>query len=155
MDNLNKKILTSYKGDSEKDLYVDLDNLNDHAEVDNLNKRVLQPEAFSLIANRFKTLSDPLRLRILHILHVENEQCVGDLVALLKIKQPSVSKHLKLLFDEGLISKRQVGTSSYYKISDSNILALCDLVCSSLETKIIEQAESKLTFLGAKKNKSA
>lgn len=110
--------------------------------------RELQPEAFSMIAARFRVLSDPLRLRILHELQA-GERNVGELVESLTISQPSISKHLKLLLEANIVSRRQEGTCAYYTIRDTGIFDLCELVCSSLEAQIRSQSDAALRLLGA------
>jgi DNA-binding transcriptional ArsR family regulator len=84
----------------------------------------------ALVARRFRTLGEPYRLRILQELGA-GEKSVGELVAGLDGNQPNVSKHLQILFDAGLISRRREGTSIFYAISDPTVFKLCALVCSS------------------------
>jgi DNA-binding transcriptional ArsR family regulator len=93
-----------------------------------------------LIAERFRILSEPVRLRILHLLN-EGELSVNMLASLLETSQPNASKHLKILQDAGIIGRRQDGNSVYYSIIDSSIFDLCELVCGSLETRFRANAE--------------
>lgn len=93
-----------------------------------MNEKMLE-----LIARRFRTLGEPFRLRILQELEA-GEASVGDLVDALDGNQPNVSKHLQILFDAGLVSRRRDGTSVLYAISDPVVFKLCALVCNS-ETK--------------------
>ena len=83
-----------------------------------------------LVARRFRTLGEPYRLRILQELE-GGETSVGALVAALDGNQPNISKHLQILSDAGLISRRRDGTSIFYSISDPMVSKLCALVCSS------------------------
>jgi DNA-binding transcriptional ArsR family regulator len=94
----------------------------------------------SLIANRFKMLGEPYRLRVLQALE-EGEKTVGDVVLALGGKQPAVSKHLKMLHDAGLISRRRDGTSILYAIADPMVIELCELVCRSASERAKEQYE--------------
>jgi DNA-binding transcriptional ArsR family regulator len=110
-------------------------------------RRGLRPVAFELIAARFRVLSDPLRLRILHELQ-GGERNVGELVEALAAGQPSVSKHLKVLYEAGLLSRRQEGTAVFYEILDPEIFKLCELVCSSIESRVRNQADATLKLLG-------
>lgn len=116
--------------------------------MDKPSLKTLHPDAFELIAARFRVLSDPLRLRLLRELE-GGEKKVGDLVAALGASQPSVSKHLKLLLGAGLVGRRQEGPAAYYHIADPAISSLCELVCSSLEGQMRYQAEQALRLLGA------
>lgn len=100
----------------------------------------LSPEALMLIANRFKTLSEPLRLRILHLLQ-QGEKSVSELTAAIETSQPNISKHLKILQDAGIVKRQQVGNTVFYSIADESIFTLCELVCSSLEERFKSQAD--------------
>lgn len=94
-----------------------------------------------LVARRFRTLGEPYRLRILQMLEA-GEQSVGELVGTLNGNQPNVSKHLQVLFDAGLISRRREGTSIFYSISDPMVFKLCALVCGSEAEKSRREFEA-------------
>lgn len=83
-----------------------------------------------LIARRFRLLGEPLRLRILQVLE-RGEVTVNAIVEILQANQPNVSKHLKLLYDGGLVGRRREGTSILYFIADPVIFRVCELVCRS------------------------
>jgi len=100
----------------------------------------LSTEALALIADRFKVLSEPLRLRILHLLQ-EGEKSVGELTDTISTSQPNVSKHLKILQDAGIVKRKQVGNTVYYSIADQSIFILCEAVCDSLEDRLKRQAD--------------
>lgn len=93
-----------------------------------------------MVANRFKILSEPLRLRILQSMQ-DGEKSVTELTELNRTSQPNVSKHLKILQTAGLIRRRQTGNTVYYAIADESIFTLCELVCNSLETRLKNQAD--------------
>jgi DNA-binding transcriptional ArsR family regulator len=63
----------------------------------------------------FEVLAEESRRRILDLL-VERERPVGDLVNLLALRQPAVSKHLKALRDAGLVESRVDGPSRIYRV---------------------------------------
>lgn len=90
----------------------------------------MSEKMLDLVARRFRTLGEPYRLRILQELEA-GEKSVGELVTALNGNQPNVSKHLQILSDAGLISRRREGTSIFYAISDPMVFKLCALVCSS------------------------
>lgn len=100
----------------------------------------LSTDALQLIANRFKILSEPLRLRILQSLQ-DSEKSVTELTEVIETSQPNISKHLKILQESGIVNRRQDGNTVYYSIADETIFTLCELVCSSLETRLKSQAE--------------
>jgi DNA-binding transcriptional ArsR family regulator len=81
-----------------------------------------------LVARRFRTLGEPFRLRILQQLQV-GEKTVGELVEALDGNQPNISRHLQLLHDAGLVSRRRDGNSILYSIGDPIVFELCNLVC--------------------------
>jgi DNA-binding transcriptional ArsR family regulator len=101
-------------------------------------KKELTPEALELIAARFRVLSEPMRLRILHTLG-DGERTVGELVEELGAGQANVSKHLGLLLDAGVVRRRKEGLSAFYAVADESIFELCELVCSSLEDRLAAQ----------------
>ena len=95
-------------------------------------------EALELVADRFRALSEPIRLRILQILQ-NGETGVSALVEGIGSTQPNISKHLKVLQDVGLVKRRQVGTSAYYSIADEMVFELCEMVCSKLRDRLEAQ----------------
>ncbi len=96
--------------------------------------------ALDLIANRFKVLSEPMRLQILHKLQ-EGETSVNELTEALSASQPNVSKHLKILQHSGILDRKQKGNIVYYFIADESIFTLCELVCDSLESRLKAQTQ--------------
>jgi ArsR family transcriptional regulator len=65
----------------------------------------------------FRAFSDRTRLRILHLL-LEGELCVCDLVAVLRVPQPTASRHLAYLRRAGLVQVRKEQSWSYYSLAD-------------------------------------
>lgn len=66
-----------------------------------------------------KALADPHRLAILATLaRAENDVCVCDFTSGLPLNQPTVSHHLKILRDSGLVSSERRGTWVYYRLSN-------------------------------------
>lgn len=98
-------------------------------------KRRLGKEMLELIADRFRILGDPLRLRLLHHLR-EGEASVGDLVEASDGTQANVSRHLQILLRAGVVTRRKEGLHVYYRIADPSVLELCELVCGSLEDRL-------------------
>ncbi|MET3367624.1 UNVERIFIED_CONTAM: ArsR family transcriptional regulator [Jeotgalibacillus campisalis] len=66
----------------------------------------------------FKALADPNRLRLLSMVKAESsgESCVCDLTEPLGLGQPTVSHHLKILVDAGLLHREKRGTWAYYSL---------------------------------------
>ena len=102
----------------------------------------LQTESLALIADRFKVLGDPLRLRLLHLMN-KGERSVSDLVEASSANQANVSKHLQILLRAGLVARRKDGLKAFYQIKDPSIFELCNLVCGRLS----EQYEADLSAI--------
>lgn len=100
----------------------------------------MTPEALELVAARFRVMAEPVRLRILQALEAQGELSIGELTEALGLSQPNVSKHVKILIDSGLVSRRQEGNTVYCTIRDESVFELCDVVCSSLQERLGEQA---------------
>ncbi|MEO0488079.1 MAG: metalloregulator ArsR/SmtB family transcription factor [Cyanobacteria bacterium P01_A01_bin.123] len=97
-------------------------------------------EVVCQVAEYFSVLAEPMRLRLLNLLR-EGEQCVQDLVEGTATSQANVSKHLKVMLQAGILTRRTEGTSAYYSVTDDLIFELCGLVCDRLATRIEEQAQ--------------
>lgn len=65
----------------------------------------------------FRALSDRTRLRVLHLLRDRDELCVCDLVRVLGVPQPKVSRHLAYLRKAGLVTTRKQGLWAYYALA--------------------------------------
>jgi len=94
----------------------------------------LSDRALELVAHRFKLLSEPTRLRLLQQL-LPGEMSVNALVTAVHSTQANVSKHLGLLAEEGLVARRKVGVTIYYRVADPALFRICDLVCQSLQAQ--------------------
>ena len=68
----------------------------------------------------FRAFSDRTRLRILHLLKDQGEVCVGDLVAVLRAPQTTVSRHLAYLRRAGLVRVRKAGLWKHYSLSPAD-----------------------------------
>ena len=80
-------------------------------------------------AQLFKTLGDPNRVRIVHLLATsEAPVCVCELVEPLGLTQPTVSHHLKKLTDAGLLVREQHGVWAYYTLDEDALSRLGALI---------------------------
>ena len=95
----------------------------------------MTPQTVDMVAERFRTLGEPMRLRILDALR-QGEQSVGELVELTGGGQANVSKHLQILLAGGLVTRRKAGTTAYYRLTDTTVFQLCDIVCGRVEDQI-------------------
>jgi ArsR family transcriptional regulator len=69
------------------------------------------------IAARFKALSDPTRVSIVNRLAAADECCVCDLTGAFDLSQSTISHHLKVLRDAGLVTSSRRGTWAYYRLA--------------------------------------
>ncbi len=92
-----------------------------------------------LIAERFRLLGEPVRLKLLAILG-QGERSVSELVTLTGASQPNISKHLHALAHGGLVQRRKVGTSIIYTVADPSIRTLCSIVCAGVQERLHAQA---------------
>ncbi|QIN85418.1 metalloregulator ArsR/SmtB family transcription factor (plasmid) [Rubrobacter tropicus] len=97
--------------------------------------RQLPEGALGLVAEMFKALSEPMRLRLVQAL-MEGEKTVSELVEETGGLQANVSKHLGVLLDAGVVGRRKQGLHSYYRITDETVYELCDLVCGSVRERL-------------------
>jgi PAS domain S-box-containing protein len=84
------------------------------------------------VARRFAVLADPRRLELIELLASGQEYSVNAIGDALGMSQPNVSKHLKLLHDAGLVSRRAEGNRVIYALSDPTAAVLCRVVCQWL-----------------------
>ena len=91
----------------------------------------LTPEMMALVAERFKALGEPARLRLLNALR-EGERTVSELMEDTGLSQANVSKHLQLLHSLGFVIRRKEGLYVRYALADEDVFALCDLMCGRL-----------------------
>ena len=77
----------------------------------------------------FRAFSDPTRLRILHLLQFQREMCVCDIVTILKLPQPLVSRHLAYLRRAGLVEFERVGQWKHYSLTAAECAFHRNLLC--------------------------
>ena len=91
-----------------------------------LTREPLSAAAAERIAPLVKAIADPVRLRLLSLVasHADGEACVCDLNDAFDLSQPTISHHLKLLHEAGLLDREKRGVWVYYRV---NAGALVDL----------------------------
>jgi ArsR family transcriptional regulator len=77
---------------------------------------VLEPAAAAELAAAFKALADPTRVAIVNRLAAAEEVCVCDLTDAFELTQPTISHHLRVLREAGLVEAERRGTWSYYRL---------------------------------------
>jgi ArsR family transcriptional regulator len=80
------------------------------------------------LALGFKAIADPGRLQLLNFIAAQpsGEACVCHLMTPLDVKQPTVSHHLKVLYEAGLLDRERRGSWVYYRIVPDRLAALRD-----------------------------
>lgn len=96
-------------------------------------------EVFESVARYFSVLGEPTRLRILHALCRE-EKCVNDIIRVTGLAQANASRHLGLMYQAGMLSRRREGTQIFYKVADPMYVELCRTV----STQVTGRAEGAL-----------
>jgi ArsR family transcriptional regulator len=76
------------------------------------------------LAARFKALADPTRVAIVNRLAATDECCVCDLTGAFELSQPTISHHLRLLREAGLVEASRRGTWAYYRLVPEALAAL-------------------------------
>jgi ArsR family transcriptional regulator len=84
----------------------------------------LTPPERDELAARFKALADPTRVAIVNRLSVADEVCVCNLTETFDLSQPTISHHLKVLRDAGLVEASRRGTWAYYRLVPEAIATL-------------------------------
>ncbi len=89
-------------------------------------------------AKVFEALSDPARLRIISFLR-NSGKCVNDITEKTGMLQPSVSRHLKILKERGIVKESRLGSRRIYRITDPRIFKIVDSLDSRLEESLKRQ----------------
>lgn len=85
-------------------------------------------------------LGSPVRLMIFYALS-NQPRYVSDLADELNLPQPTVSRHLKILRDRGLVTARREGPTVYYALADERVITALDLMRAVMRDRILKQAE--------------
>jgi ArsR family transcriptional regulator len=88
----------------------------DDACCDPLAVRSLTPDQAAVIAPMFKALGDPVRLRLMSMIASQPEACVCDLTGAFDVSGPTISHHLRVLREAGLVDHERRGTWVYYRV---------------------------------------
>jgi DNA-binding transcriptional ArsR family regulator len=88
-----------------------------------------------LIAQRFRVLAEPARIKLLDALRA-GPATVGELGTRLGMSQQNTSKHLGVLAHAGLVERTRAGNSALYAISDPTVFTLCEVVCDALRDRV-------------------
>ena len=94
---------------------------------------VLDDDQAEQLAHAFKALGDPTRVKLLSLIAAAEtgEACICDLTGPVGLSQPTVSHHMKLLADAGLVTREQRGKWAYYRVVDDAFDALADSLATA------------------------
>ncbi len=95
-----------------------------------------------LIAQRFRVLGEPMRIKLLDRLR-DGPATVSELQHALGASQQNVSKHLGILHAAGIVSRVKDGNRAVYSIADPSVFELCERVCGGVRRQL-EALESLL-----------
>ena len=86
----------------------------------------LQPEEAEQLASALKAIAEPARLRLLSLIQAQpgHEACVCHLTQPLGLSQPTVSHHLKVLLQAGLVEREQRGSWAYFRVREEPLATL-------------------------------
>jgi ArsR family transcriptional regulator, arsenate/arsenite/antimonite-responsive transcriptional repressor len=95
-----------------------------------LSREPLSREQAEQIAPLLKALADPVRLRLMSLVasHPGGEACVCDLNDAFDLSQPTISHHLKVLYDSGLLDREKRGVWVYYRARPGALASLGALI---------------------------
>jgi DNA-binding transcriptional ArsR family regulator len=93
---------------------------------------------FAAVAQYFGLLAEPTRLKIMHTI-CQDEHSVSAIVAATGATQTNVSRHLALMLQAGVVSRRREGNTVYYRVADAEFVEICRTVCVRIAGRIEEQ----------------
>jgi ArsR family transcriptional regulator len=91
---------------------------------------VLTAAEAETLATSLKAVADPVRLRLISLVaaHADGEACVCDLTGPVGLSQPTVSHHLKVLVDAGILTREQRGRWAYYRLVPETLSTIARLL---------------------------
>lgn len=90
-----------------------------------------------LIAQRFRVIGEPMRIRVLDLLR-EHPRTVNEMADALGTTQQNVSKHVGVLAQAGIVDRKKEGTHVRCFIADESVFELCEIVCGGLRAQVAE-----------------
>jgi ArsR family transcriptional regulator, arsenate/arsenite/antimonite-responsive transcriptional repressor len=95
---------------------------------------VIPPAEAETLASGLKALADPARLRLISLVaaHEDAEACVCELTDPVGLSQPTVSHHLKILVEAGILIREQRGKWAYYRLMPETLTRLATLIAPPL-----------------------
>lgn len=93
-------------------------------------RQVIEPADAEVLAGSLKAIAEPTRLRLISLVaaHADAEACVCDLTEPVGLSQPTVSHHLKILVDAGILTREQRGKWAYYRLVPDTLADIARLI---------------------------
>jgi ArsR family transcriptional regulator len=104
-----------------------------------VSNKPLGPDTIRAVADRFKVLAEPARLRVLNELRL-GARSVSDLIDATELSQANLSKHLQVLHSHGFVSRERRGLFTMYRLADRSVFQLCDIMCGQLKRRADDQS---------------
>jgi DNA-binding transcriptional ArsR family regulator len=105
--------------------------LGTEADIAGVKEKLVDEAAAAELADLFKALGDPTRVKIIHAL-LQSELCVHDLTQVLEMGQSAVSHQLRLLRNMRIVKRRKVGKTVFYSLDDDHVEQLFVLTLQHL-----------------------
>ena len=96
----------------------------------------VEGEVLRLQAEICKAIAHPKRLMIIYALEA-GERGAGELAEELGLGLPTLSQHMRILREQGLVAARQQGRNVYYRLSDSRIIEACEMMRRLLKSWLV------------------
>jgi ArsR family transcriptional regulator len=107
---------------------------------------MIQPQLLPKVVERLRALADESRIRLL--LRLKQGECnVNTLVEAVGVGQASVSKHLAVLKQVGLVDVRRAGNQMIYRVRDESVFDMCNLICDGV-VRHLRQEQALLEVAG-------
>lgn len=97
-----------------------------------LARKAMSPKQAEQVAGLLKALADPVRLRLMSMIASSDETCVCELTDTFDVSQPTISHHLRVLREAGLVDSERRGTWVYYWAQPDALRALGGLFADEL-----------------------
>ncbi len=97
----------------------------------------LDQAAAEALAAVLKAIAEPTRLRLLSLVagHADGEACICELTGPVELSQPTVSHHMKVLVDAGLLAREQRGKWAYYRLVPGAMDSLAQVVARAISAR--------------------
>jgi ArsR family transcriptional regulator len=92
---------------------------------------------FAFHADMCKMLSSPIRLKVIHFLR-DKEKSVNELAQLCRVPQATLSQHLGLMRQRGMLATRKEGTTVFYRLANPKMIEAFDLMREILSERLTE-----------------